>query len=69
MRYLINDFRVISTREDRGTLWESFLISERIKKRNNANEYASFYFWRSYNKQEIDLIVEFNGTISAFEFK
>ena len=66
---VINDFRVVSMREDVGLLWESFLIGERMKKRNNANEFASFYFWRSYNMQEIDLIEEFNGTISAFEFK
>jgi hypothetical protein len=66
---VINDFRVVSMREDVGLLWESFLIGERMKKRNNANEYASFYFWRSYSMQEIDLIEEFNGIISAFEFK
>lgn len=66
---IINDFRVLSMREDIGLLWESFLISERIKKRNNASEFASFYFWRSYSKQEIDLIEEYNGSISAFEFK
>lgn len=66
---VINDFRVVSMREDVGLLWESFLIGERMKKRNNANEFASFYFWRSYSMQEIDLIEEFNGTISAFEFK
>lgn len=66
---VINDFRVVSMREDVGLLWESFLIGERMKKRNNANEFASFYFWRSYSMQEIDLIEEFNGIISAFEFK
>lgn len=66
---VINDFRVVSMREDVGLLWGSFLIGERMKKRNNANEFASFYFWRSYSMQEIDLIEEFNGTISAFEFK
>ena len=66
---VINDFRVMSMREDVGLLWESFLIGERMKKRNNANEFASFYFWRSYTMQEIDLIEEFNGKISAFEFK
>ncbi|MDD2289839.1 MAG: ATP-binding protein [Bacteroidales bacterium] len=66
---VINDFRVMSMREDVGLLWESFLIGERMKKRNNANEYASFYFWRSYTMQEIDLIEEFNGKISAFDFK
>jgi len=66
---IINDFRVLSMRDDIGLLWESFLINERIKKRNNTNEFASFYFWRSYSMQEIDLIEEYNGTISAFEFK
>ena len=66
---VINDFRVVSMREDVGLLWESFLIGERMKRRNNANEFASFYFWRSYSMQEIDLIEEFNGIISAFEFK
>lgn len=66
---VINDFRVISMRQDIGVLWENFLISERMKKRNNANEYASYYFWRSYSGQEVDLLEEHNGTISAFEFK
>lgn len=66
---VINDFRVVSMREDVGLLWESFLIGERMKRRNNTNEFASFYFWRSYSMQEIDLIEEFNGIISAFEFK
>lgn len=66
---LIGDFRVIPLRQDTGALWESFLIGERIKKRNNANEYASYYFWRSYSGQEIDLIEEHNGTLAAYEFK
>ena len=66
---IIGDFRVLSMREDTGPLWESFLISERIKRRNNAREHASFYFWRSYDGQEIDLVEEYNGEIAAFEFK
>ncbi|MDO5664955.1 MAG: ATP-binding protein [Bacteroidia bacterium] len=66
---IISDFRVLPLRQDTGALWESFLISERIKKRNNANEHASYYFWRSYSGQEIDLIEEHNGTLAAYEFK
>ncbi len=66
---IIGDFRVLSMREDTGPLWESFLISERIKRRNNAREHASFYFWRSYDGQEIDLVEEYNGEIASFEFK
>ncbi len=66
---IINDFRPIALRQDVGALWESFLISERIKMQNNNNHYTSFYFWRSYTNQEIDLIEEANGSIKAFEFK
>ncbi|RIJ49793.1 ATP-binding protein [Maribellus luteus] len=66
---VINDFRPVAIRKDTGALWESFLISERIKKQNNANCFASYYFWRSYTKQEIDLLEESNGVIKAYEFK
>jgi len=66
---IIGDFRPLSVRQDIGALWEAYLISERIKLHNNKRELANFYFWRTYSGQEIDLIVEQNGTISAFEFK
>jgi len=31
--------------------------------------YTNRYFWRTVQKQEIDLIEERNGDIAAFEFK
>ena len=34
---------------------------------NNIN--ANYYFWRTYDKQEIDLIEEKFGQLNAFEFK
>ncbi|HOZ30167.1 MAG: ATP-binding protein [Bacteroidales bacterium] len=66
---VIGDFRALSARNDTGALWESFLISERIKFRSNRREPANFYFWRTYSGQEIDLIEEFNGELTAFECK
>lgn len=66
---VIGDFRPVSGRTDMGALWESFIISERIKYRNYRREPANFYFWRSYSGQEIDLIEEHNGVVRAFEFK
>ena len=66
---VIGDYRPSHVRKDIGALWESFLISERIKFRNNRRESANFYFWRTYSGQEIDLIEEYNGLIRAFEFK
>jgi predicted AAA+ superfamily ATPase len=54
---------------DTGQLWENYLISERIKRNFYLQKDKSFYFWRTYDGQEIDLIEESEKIISAFEFK
>ncbi|HXK49855.1 MAG TPA: ATP-binding protein [Clostridiales bacterium] len=66
---LINNFSEIDLREDRGKLWENFLISERIKYLNYSELWVSQYFWRTYDQQEIDYIEESDGEFSAYEFK
>lgn len=48
---------------------ENYLISERIKMSDNVVQVKEFYFWRTYDNQEIDLIEEYSGGVSAFEFK
>jgi hypothetical protein len=42
---------------------------ERIKRADNAREPTGFYFWRTYDQKEIDLIEDRNGKLSAFECK
>ncbi len=66
---LIGGFSQLSQRNDIGQLWENYLISERIKQSSNTGQTKSFYFWRTYDGQEIDLIEESEGKLSAFEFK
>lgn len=66
---IISNFNSIYLRDDKGKLWENYCISERIKKITYARQYVNFYFWRTYDQQEIDLIEEENGKLSAFEFK
>ena len=66
---LIGDFRPLSIRNDVGALWENYIISERRKRQQNKGVLAKYYFWRTYSGQEIDLLEEINGEISAFEFK
>lgn len=66
---IINQFNPVSLRQDVGALWENFLISERVKFLAYNNLYCHSYFWRTHSQQEIDYIEEFNGKISAFEFK
>jgi uncharacterized protein len=60
-------FRLYPT--DTGALWENFCVIERLKFNQSNKRNASFYFWRTYQQQEIDLIEECNGKIEAFEFK
>jgi predicted AAA+ superfamily ATPase len=66
---VIGDFRPLAIRQDVGALWESYLISERMKLNDNRHDTSMYYFWRTYNGQEIDLIEERNGELKAFEFK
>jgi len=66
---LIGAFNPISQRTDIGQLWENYLISERIKQNFYLGQDKSFYFWRTYNGQEIDLIEQSEHKLSAFEFK
>ena len=66
---LISNFSQIDMRDDKGALWENFLVSERMKKLHYSEIWANSYYWRTKDQQEIDYIEEKDGVISAFEFK
>ncbi len=66
---LINNLNPLSLRQDAGALWENFMISERIKRNRNIGRDANLYFWRTLQRQEIDLIEDCQGSLSGFEFK
>ena len=66
---VIDQFNDLENRSDIGELWENFLFIERLKKRAYQEIYATPYFWRTYEGQEIDLIEEGNGEVRAYEFK
>jgi uncharacterized protein len=66
---LINNFAGIGLRQDTGALWENFLISERKKYLEYNEIWVNQFFWRTYDKQEIDYIEESDGSLSAYEFK
>lgn len=66
---LISNFNPLVLRQDIGQLWESYLISERIKNKYFNTESVEYYFWRTYDGQEIDLIEESGNQITAIEFK
>lgn len=66
---VISNFNRLSLRDDIGRLWENFCISERLKRNQNLMKYCNYYFWRTYDQKEIDLIEEFGGNLAGFEFK
>ena len=66
---IISNFNDLSSRDDIGQLWENFLFMERLKKREYNHIYANAYFWRTWEKQEIDLIEEEGSKLHAYEFK
>ncbi len=66
---LIGNFNPISMRNDVGTLWENYIIYERLKKQAYSSIYANNYFWRTYTQKEIDFVEEREGKLFGYEFK
>ncbi len=66
---LISNYNKLEDRDDIGELWENFLLIERIKLNKYTNLRANYYFWRTYDQKEIDLIEEHSGKLLGYEFK
>lgn len=66
---LINNFNPLKIRDDVGMLWENYIISERLKKQAYTGIAANNYFWRTYDKKEIDLVEDRGGKLFGYEVK
>lgn len=66
---LIKNFNRLDLRNDVGALWENFLIIERIKANAAKSRRVNQYFWRTYERKEIDLLEESSGKLTGYEFK
>lgn len=66
---MISNYNNLNLRNDVGQLWENFCVSERAKWLHYKNIAANSFFWRTYDKKEIDLIEESGGKLFAFECK
>ncbi len=42
---------------------------ERIKHLSYTRQSANYYFWRTYNKKELDWVEETGGQLHGYEFK
>jgi len=66
---VLNNFNPVSMRSDKGALWENFIFMERLKFRSYTATNAAMYFWRTYDRQEIDLVENSDGNLHGYEFK
>lgn len=66
---VIGNFLQVENRQDTGSLWENFVIAERMKALSYQDSFAASWFWRTRQQKEIDYIEEKNGQIKAFEIK
>jgi predicted AAA+ superfamily ATPase len=66
---LIDNFGDINLRNDKGGMWENFCIIELLKNNQYEGTFSQFYFWRTYDRQEIDLIIKTEEKIDVFEIK
>jgi len=66
---IINNFNHIEERNDIGMLWENFMVMERLKKQHYNKLFSNNYFWRTYDKKEVDFVEERDGKLYGYEFK
>lgn len=66
---LISNFNAPGLRDDMGALWENYCISERQKRNDYKNISVNYFYWRTYDQKEIDLVEEREGKLFGFEMK
>ncbi len=66
---LIGDFSDLESRTDKGALFENFIISELTKQNSYCDANLKFYYWRTKQGSEIDVVLKKNGEIIGVEVK
>ncbi len=65
---LISNFNSLESRNDKGALWENFMISEKLKMNQALGLDVKSYFWRTSQQQEIDYIEDIDSNLHTYEF-
>jgi hypothetical protein len=66
---IIGNFSSFQNRQDNGSLWENFVVSELYKHISYSSHTKKMYFWRTSQKQEIDVVITDGELINAYEIK
>ena len=59
----------IATHPLRGAIFETWVVSEFVKRRTNVGQPPNLFFWRDRTGHEIDLLLHENGLIRPVEIK
>jgi len=66
---VINNQNGLNLRDDVGRLWENFIIAEKYKAQFGPGFKTNYYFWRTYDQQEVDLVEDRGGKLYGWEIK
>ncbi len=66
---LVEDFSDLNTRVDKGALFENFIISELIKQNSYLDKNYKFYYWRTKQGSEMDIVLENKDELIGVEIK
>jgi len=66
---IINNQNSLNLRDDVGKLWENFVIAEKYKQQLGPGFKTNYYFWRTYDQQEVDLVEAKGGALAGWEIK
>ena len=65
----IQESNQLTTHPLRGSIFETFVISELVKSKLNRGETPAFHFWRDSNGNEIDVIADIGTKLMPIEVK
>lgn len=65
----INEPKHLTAHPLKGSLFENYVILEKLKQSYNKGESPSFYFWRDSQGHEVDLIIEQSQMLYPIEIK
>ncbi|MDA3924634.1 MAG: ATP-binding protein [Kiritimatiellae bacterium] len=66
---LIEDFSGLNVRNDKGALFENFIIGEVIKQNSYSEALYKMHYWRTKQGSEMDLVLEKPNELIAVEIK
>lgn len=65
----ITNAKQIATHAAKGALFENMIVSELLKERLNAGATDNLYYWRDKTGNEVDVLIDKAGKLTAMELK